>query len=234
MEQHAAKRHDDRDVTGFAQDHGSDPSEDAANVSEAKEREAEEKEDSESETVPRRVGETSGKPLGELQRNLLHMYRSQEMTDLSIRVGSAVFRCHRVVVCAMSGLFKRLLTEEPARRLVILQNEDPDVFRNVMEYIYEGQCAVEDNVGDFLNLVLKLDISSLLGKMESSLESMISPGNCITILESAASLTDQKLFGVATNYVITHFFDDDITDQLGKLSLDQIIEMLDNDDLPVS
>ena len=83
----------------------------------------------------------------------------QQFTDVSIRVGRAVFRCHRVVLCAMSTFFHRLLSEDDTdRRLVIFQNADAGVFEEVLEYIYTGKLVIGDNFGDFLKLVMKLEM----------------------------------------------------------------------------
>ena len=70
-----------------------------------------------------------------------------------------MFHCHRVVLCAMSTFFTRLLSEDPERRMVIFQNVDAGVFEDVLEYIYTGRFVMKDNFNDFLKLVMRMEMS---------------------------------------------------------------------------
>ncbi|XP_076436449.1 kelch-like protein 21 [Babylonia areolata] len=176
--------------------------------------------------------EGSSRSAVELQQGLLQMYRKQELTDVSIKVDNSVFRCHRAVLCAVSTLFSRLLTEDPERRMVIFKNGNSQAFHDVVEYIYTGRVTVTDNFQEFINLVLKLEITALAGKVGGFLEGNVDVENCMSAWKFASENPDMtEMAERAERLVVENFFSPAVQSQLRHLSMSELLRVLDHEDL---
>ena len=73
--------------------------------------------------------------------NLDWLMKAGDLTDVTIVVEAATFPAHRVVLAAHSDYFYRMFTcgmAESRHQEVNLQGVEPEVFQQVMVYIYTG------------------------------------------------------------------------------------------------
>ena len=79
--------------------------------------------------------------------NLQHLCQAGELTDVRIVVEGTSVAAHRVVLAAHSDYFYRMFTcglAESRHEEVKLQGVEPEVFQQVMVYIYTGCLDTSD------------------------------------------------------------------------------------------
>mmetsp|Transcript_38617 Transcript_38617/g.106337 ORF Transcript_38617/g.106337 Transcript_38617/m.106337 type:complete len:504 (-) Transcript_38617:60-1571(-) len=79
--------------------------------------------------------------------NLSRLRDRGELCDLSVRVGGLTFAVHRVVLASGSEYFRCLLNNgmcESRTHEVIIEEVEPDVFEQVLSFLYSGEAAIKD------------------------------------------------------------------------------------------
>jgi len=79
--------------------------------------------------------------------NLSYLAKAGDLTDVTIVVESTTFPAHRVVLAAHSEYFYRMFTcgmAESRNEDIKIQGVDPDVFQQVLAYIYTGRLDTID------------------------------------------------------------------------------------------
>jgi hypothetical protein len=85
-------------------------------------------------------------------------------SDVTVHCGGRNFRAHKVLLAASSSFFERVFLSAPKERsqVLVMVETSPDLLERVLEFIYEGEAFVaEDLLDDFMDLVEKLGIRGL-------------------------------------------------------------------------
>ncbi|XP_074107391.1 uncharacterized protein LOC141532791 [Cotesia typhae] len=91
-------------------------------------------------------------------------YEKQHFVDLSLVCKNNVtFKCHKMILSATSGFFRRLLTNnEHPHPLIILHDIDPEDLKAVLNFMYYGEIEVpESHVKSLVKVARVLDIAGL-------------------------------------------------------------------------
>ena len=85
--------------------------------------------------------------------------------DVTVHVGEQTFRCHKVILSAMSPFFYAMFSHDMREGLdnvARLEETPPDAFNLVLKYMYLGEISVtEENVEDIFRVASMMLISCL-------------------------------------------------------------------------
>jgi len=76
---------------------------------------------------------------------LSELYKSEELSDVTLQVGEKQFKVHKVILSGYSNVFKVLLLDKnwtECKESVVTLHEDPDcveVFEDFLKYLYTGE-----------------------------------------------------------------------------------------------
>ncbi|XP_035231449.1 speckle-type POZ protein-like [Stegodyphus dumicola] len=86
--------------------------------------------------------ELSDNHLKKLAEDLEAFYKSEKLTDVSIRVKDKEFPVHKVILTTRSPVFRGMFSHEMAEEktnVIEISDIDPDVIEIMLQYIYSGQ-----------------------------------------------------------------------------------------------
>uniref|UniRef100_A0A8C6Q1B8 Speckle type BTB/POZ protein like a n=1 Tax=Nothobranchius furzeri TaxID=105023 RepID=A0A8C6Q1B8_NOTFU len=112
-------------------------------------------------------------PECQLSDDLGNLWECSRFTDCSLYVGGQEFKAHKSILAARSPVFNAMFEhemEESKKNRVDISDVDPDVFREMMGFIYTGKAPNLEKMAD--NLLAAADKVSTYGlflKMQSSL-----------------------------------------------------------------
>ncbi|XP_060591651.1 uncharacterized protein LOC132746491 [Ruditapes philippinarum] len=90
---------------------------------------------------------------------------NEEYSDIDVRVGKKVFKCHKIVLAASSSYFQALFSSgmsEVQDGMVELAALDEKEFKNILKVMYTGKCVLnKKNILDLLYSASYLQISFL-------------------------------------------------------------------------
>ena len=122
--------------------------------------------------------------------DLKKFYLSKEMSDVQIKCGDQTFDCHKVILSARSPVFNRMLLsemKEKASGVVDLTDTTPEVVRELLEFIYTGNCCIDGNadpeiVCGLLEAADKYELEHLKEMCQYTLSSAVTADNCLQYL----------------------------------------------------
>lgn len=139
------------------------------------------------------------RPLGYQRRHKVD--RGQELNllrlqghgvDLTLKVEDRLFPAHRFIVCLHSPYLKAMLThgfKEAQQEVVEVKQVDPDVFGEVLEYMYTGNINV--------NLDSAIQLIELCFYLQMEKDSVVQ--TCLRVLqEGLAQVSMQQMFQVSS------------------------------------
>ena len=84
-----------------------------------------------------------------LLKDLESAFSQKEFTDVQIQCGEKVFDCHQFMLSARSPVFRAMFQAEMKEKkteMVNVKDVDPDVFSEMLTFIYTGKCPNLDNL----------------------------------------------------------------------------------------
>ena len=155
-------------------------------------------------------------------------------SDITLRTGKKLHKCHKVMLAALSDYFKVMFVsgmKESEDDTISLTGVDSHIFSLVLQYIYTGSISINvANVQDLLSTSVYLQISPLQRRCEQFLINQLDEINCIDvwnlgklydcddmctgawryILDNFANIPASKLVGIPMNEMITLIKDDNL------------------------
>jgi hypothetical protein len=103
--------------------------------------------------------------------DVVKLYRLDKWTDVTLTVGSTVFKAHRTILSTRCTYFKNLFESAPGTLFEMESSFSPDAFDLILEYLYGGYLIVKPNIiDDLVDISVKLglkDVSTLKKEMDS-------------------------------------------------------------------
>nr|KAG5689008.1 hypothetical protein BaRGS_030659 [Batillaria attramentaria] len=122
---------------------------------------------------------------------------------------------------------------DPDCRLVVIQNVDPTAFESVLEYIYTGRFAVNDNLVEFTKIVMKMEMTTVAGNIDELLERSMDASNCFQIWKHAtANSKHSDLPEKAYQFLLHSFLQPGFKGQLRDMTLPELLQIINDNDLP--
>ena len=121
-----------------------------------------------------------------LQKDLEFAFSQKEFTDVQIQCGDKVYDCHQFMLSARSPVFRAMFQaemREKKTKKVIVTDLNPDVFQEVLTFIYTGKCPNVDNLArDLLGAADKYQMEMLKTICIEKLSNSIDVNNCVDYL----------------------------------------------------
>ena len=172
-----------------------------------------------------------GDYLEAMSKGVEGMWLKQRYTDVVLKVGGKAYNCHRVLLGSLSNYFKELFMQE-TDKIVEVKDIDNETFEAVLQYIYAGRNEqVKSNCRAVLKAAVRFDIPCLQYQCESILKTRLSPDTCISIWRLAARHGCSSLAKKSLNYVLELFPVVMKSSAFGKMNVDELITIINNDDL---
>ena len=118
----------------------------------------------------------------------LYLYDDMQFSDVNFNVGGHEFLAHKVILAARSKYFAAMFrhpTKENSTNQVNIEDIDPEVFDQLLRFIYTGCVPLDKLETMAAELFIAADkylMDELKMKCENYLLSQMSPDNCIILL----------------------------------------------------
>ncbi|XP_035218023.1 speckle-type POZ protein-like B [Stegodyphus dumicola] len=130
--------------------------------------------------------------------DLRNLYRSGNLSDINITVGSKTFWAHKYILCSRSSVFRKMFeTSEitPKMDTVTVSDIDPDIMDEILLFMYSGclEKPLKETVEQLYIAAYRFDVSTLKEKCSSFLKANLNAENAGKILQLAEEHSDCDL-----------------------------------------
>ena len=137
--------------------------------------------------------------------SMQHLWRAQQLCDLTLVVGTRSFQVHKAYLAAASDYFQAMLTigmQETYKDTIQLKGVSEVGLEATLEFIYSGKLMLTaDNVCDVLVAAAHLQVQPALQYCSSFLESALALDNALDILSVARLYSLENVRRAATHFV---------------------------------
>ena len=131
-------------------------------------------------------------------------------------------------------MFTSNLIEAQTNQVVMNEVESPQLLRDLINYAYCGSININvNNVQNLLTLSSLLQITEVVDACSEYMETQLDHLNCINLFYFSTIHNCLKLRQKCKEFIEKHFNLIYINDDLVKLDVRQVIELLDSDDLNI-
>ncbi|XP_045028766.1 LOW QUALITY PROTEIN: speckle-type POZ protein B [Daphnia magna] len=126
-----------------------------------------------------------------LQTQLEELLENKTLSDVNLNVRGRIFPAHKNILAARSKVFAAMFEHETAEKLlnnVDIQDVDPDLFQEVLVYIYSGRMSsgtIDKKAVGVLAVADKYFLDQLKAECETHLMKKMSADNCVELLALA-------------------------------------------------
>ncbi|TNN55913.1 Kelch-like protein 10 [Liparis tanakae] len=159
-----------------------------------------------------------------------------QFCDAVIKVEDVAFDIHRIILCECSPYFLTLFGPwcGPDKKIYVIQGVSSDMMRLIIEFAYTGSISVTgENVQGLLLVADQLGVTDVVQACCDFLGEQLRAENCIGIFVFAAVVIPAELRCRAHRYMVEHFEEVARHEQFLQLSLEQLVDLLQRDDLNV-
>ena len=142
--------------------------------------------------------------------NLEKLFNDHEFSDVEIECNGKVFHCHQLILSTRSDVFRAMFQNdfsENRSKKVIIQNVDPEVVREVLNFIYTGvpdPDVFEEKTGEMLGAANRYQLGLLKSMCEDKLCSTLNVSNSIEYLIFGDMYLASKLRRMALRMVASN------------------------------
>ncbi|XP_035657905.1 kelch-like protein 40a [Branchiostoma floridae] len=159
------------------------------------------------------------------------------LTDVTLRVQTWRFACHRVVLAASSPYFRAMFAhdlEESKQDVITLQDVDPMALGMIILYMYTSKLYIsEDNVQDLLVTANILGISRVYGACVQFMSAHITVNNCCGVFQFGSWLNIEDLIKKAKECICDGYPEVCKGAEFVNMPLSCLIDILSDDSLNV-
>lgn len=163
------------------------------------------------------------------------LYTSGAHSDTTIIVGEKTFKCHRVILCAISPYFDAMFSsgmKESLSGVVRIEGTESCVFEAILEYIYKGTDTVtEEKAEAILKAACLLQMECLQKRCEEFICKTLSFTNCLDRWRLAVWHCSQHLKQRAWKFITENFVKISQQDFFMSVDKDELISIIKDDDL---
>jgi speckle-type POZ protein len=121
----------------------------------------------------------------QLRTQLEELFNNKTFSDVTLNVGGRSFDAHKAILSSRSKVFAAMFVHETTEKLsnhVDIQDIHPDVFQEVLRFIYTGRVPPEKMTASLLAAADKYLLEQLKLECETQLTHRMSAGNCLELL----------------------------------------------------
>ncbi|XP_043468167.1 uncharacterized protein LOC122502276 [Leptopilina heterotoma] len=130
---------------------------------------------------------------------------NEKYSDVTFYVGEKTFRGHKMILSAKSPVFDRMLSsemKEAPTNVVVIEDMEPEVFYEILRYLYTGEANVEQYAFEILKAADFYNIEDLKTFTENYLAKNLTDVNVVNVVKIAQTYNASSLFKDCTNYVV--------------------------------
>ncbi|XP_059159466.1 kelch-like protein 40 [Physella acuta] len=175
----------------------------------------------------------------DIAKDIFKCFQSNMETfpDFTVIVSDFQFNCHRFVLSSCSGFFEALMRtdmKEKAESICTLKDISPETFGLILDVLYKGKNVLnKENMLELWKAANQLQINLLITACKKCVKKNITIENCINVLKTAELLQSLSVIAKVKNVMVTSYFDLVYSDNFKQVSLDELVEILQNDQLKV-
>jgi uncharacterized protein (DUF2249 family) len=146
-----------------------------------------------------------------LLRRMSNLLKTREMADVTFIVKGQEIRAHHLIVASASSVIAAMLEpnkfKEGTSKTVVIEDEEPEVFNQLLQYIYTGTFQVKENESIPELLFLAADkylLNGLKNACERIIISKLSLENVFYFLVIAHLHSAPNLLDASLEYLVLH------------------------------
>ncbi|XP_052774083.1 kelch-like protein 25 isoform X2 [Mya arenaria] len=191
------------------------------------------------------MGEIIGSISDVVYRGIRDLWEQDACTDFEIETAGKTFRCHKVVLAAVSDYFRAMFNsgmKETELNKAKFEDISTDTFETLFSLIY-SQNHIEDDhlkqkseeeMTELLNVAGRLQISFLKDICINHFESTMSTNNCVERWKAGQLFLCDDVREFAWEYILEHFDEIANDDILMTLEFEDILKIISDEKLKVS
>ena len=161
------------------------------------------------------------------------------LCDVTLRIGTHKFSCHRNVLGVASPYFRSLFIDSESGRFIKNVDLPQEIDRSTMEallgYMYGGRIFINvENAIDIFKGASFFKLQSLLEECSYVLVKFLTPDNCLRVRGVSLVHGQEKLYQRCQRFLCEHFVKVANSVQFLELSQEELEKMLSNNDIYVS
>ncbi|XP_044874946.1 kelch-like protein 8 isoform X2 [Mauremys mutica] len=145
----------------------------------------------------------------DFHRSLLHFYEAGELCDVTLKVGSKLISCHKLVLACVIPYFRAMFLSEMAeakQTLIEIRDFDGDAIEDLVKFVYSSRLTLTvDNVQPLLYAACILQVELVAKACCEYMKLHFHPSNCLAVRAFAESHNRIDLMDMADRYACEHF-----------------------------
>nr|XP_039274181.1 kelch-like protein 12 [Styela clava] len=158
------------------------------------------------------------------------------LCDVTIVVGKETYLAHRYLLAVSSEYFRNLFSEDKKEEVVTIEDTEPNIVKQCIEFIYTGTANVTDeNVCPLWEACSKLQLPDIAERCANYLVAAMTGKRCLFARELAIKHGHERLKKAAEEFGLEHFADISVENEFLKLNKTDVLFFLKaprNIDLP--
>ncbi|XP_053112101.1 kelch-like protein 8 isoform X2 [Hemicordylus capensis] len=145
----------------------------------------------------------------DFHNSLLRFYEAGELCDVTLKVGSKLISCHKLVLACVIPYFRAMFLSEMAeakQTLIEIKDFDGDAIEDLVKFVYSSRLTLTvDNVQPLLYAACILQVEVVAKACCEYMKLHFHPSNCLAVRAFAESHNRIDLMDMADRYACEHF-----------------------------
>eukprot|EP00062_Callorhinchus_milii_P006161 gi/632946393/ref/XP_007888536.1/ PREDICTED: kelch repeat and BTB domain-containing protein 12 [Callorhinchus milii] len=161
-----------------------------------------------------------------------------ELTDVVLVAQGSKFPSHRLVLAAFSPYFKAMFTcglMECSQKEIVLHDMEAESVAIILNYMYRSDLALTNsNVQGVATTAFFLQMENIFMNCQKYMMDHMDASNCIGIHFFAKQLGAEDLSHQANKYLLLHFAETCLHEEVLEIEIHQLLPLICSDDLNIS
>ncbi|XP_077594115.1 kelch-like protein 8 [Stigmatopora nigra] len=145
----------------------------------------------------------------DFHNSLRHFYEVGELCDVTLKVGSKLIPCHKLVLACVIPYFRAMFLSEMTeakQKLIEIKDFDGDAIQDLVHFAYSSKLTLTvDNVQPLLYAACILQVELVARACCEYMKAHFHPSNCLAVRTFAESHNRVDLMDMADRYACEHF-----------------------------
>ncbi|XP_026365551.2 kelch-like protein 8 isoform X1 [Ursus maritimus] len=169
--------------------------------------------------------------------SLLRFYENGELCDVTLKVGSKLISCHKLVLACVIPYFRAMFLSEMAeakQTLIEIRDFDGDAIEDLVKFVYSSRLTLTvDNVQPLLYAACILQVELVARACCEYMKLHFHPSNCLAVRAFAESHNRIDLMDMADQYACEHFTEVVECEDFVSVSPQHLHKLLSSSDLNI-
>ncbi|KFO64860.1 kelch-like protein 8 [Corvus cornix cornix] len=169
--------------------------------------------------------------------SLLHFFEAGELCDVTLKVGSKLISCHKLVLACVIPYFRAMFLSEMAeakQKLIEIRDFDGDAIEDLVKFAYSSRLTLTvDNVQPLLYAACILQVELVAKACCEYMKLHFHPSNCLAVRAFAESHNRIDLMDMADQFACEHFTEVMECEDFVSVSPQHLHKLLSSSDLNI-